>query len=108
MATNVPVRYGPGRDATDLDVVVHSPDENLVVVLEVKWHLAVDGTYESRLVEKEARKKRDTGEKRRAEIRSGATKVRWPTNWSGADGCELRWFVITTMCSPRTTMSVAT
>ena len=95
VTTNVPVSYGRGRDATDLDVVVHSPQENLLVVLEVKWHLAVDGTYESRQVENEARKKRESRERRRAEIRSGATSVRWPSNWNVTDGCELRWFVIT-------------
>lgn len=93
--TNVPVRYGRHLDATDLDVVVHSPRENLLVVLEVKWHLAVDGTYESRQVEDEARKKRDTRERRRAEMRSGAANARWPTNWDVADGCDQRWFVIT-------------
>ena len=73
VAMNVPVRYRQGWDATDLDVVVHSPHEHLLVVLEVKWRLPVDGTYESRHAENDARHKRDARERHRAEIRSRVT-----------------------------------
>ena len=33
--TNIRVQYKKGRDATDLDVVVYSPRENLLVVREL-------------------------------------------------------------------------
>ena len=95
VATNIRVQYKKGRDATDLDVVVYSPRENLLVVLEVKWHLAVDGSYETLMIESAAREKQMRLEKRRNEVLSGAATVRWPRNWNLADGYDTRWFVIT-------------
>ena len=95
VATNIPVKYGRKQDATDLDVVVYSPRENLLVILEVKWHLQSDGTFEARMHDNEARKKQAKLEKRRAEIRTGTVTVRWPNSWKVADSVQKRWFVIT-------------
>ena len=58
-------------DTTDLDVMVYSPRENLLVAIEVKWHIQTDGTYEARAHEKEARKRQSRLVKRRDAIRSG-------------------------------------
>ena len=52
----IPVKQGK-QDATDLDVVVYSPRENLLAILEVKWQLGCDGTYEAIMHEGEVRKK---------------------------------------------------
>ena len=91
---NIPVKHGK-QDATDLDVVVYSPRENLLAILEVKWHLQSDGTYEALMHEGEARKKRVKMEKIRAAIRVGTATPQWPSHWNIPDGTEQRWFVIT-------------
>ena len=94
VATNIPVKLGK-QDSTDLDVVVYSPQENLLVVIEVKWHIQTDGTYEARAHEKEARKRQSRLVKRRAAIRSGTETAQWPPDWNIPNNAERRWFVVT-------------
>ena len=94
VATNIPVKLGK-QDSTDLDVVVYSPRENLLVVIEVKWHIQTDGTYEARAHEKEARKRQSRLVKRRAAIRSGTETAQWPPDWNIPNNAERRWFVVT-------------
>jgi len=95
VSTNIPVKRGRKRDATDLDVVVYSPRENLLVILEVKWHLQSDGTYEARMHEREARERQDRLAKRRSAIRAGTETVQWPSGWNMPNNVGNRWFVIT-------------
>lgn len=94
--TNIRAILKKGRDASDLDVVVYSPRENLLVVLEVKWHIAVDGAYESRTTEESVLAKQARLKKLSRAVQSNATKVVWPDMWPDVpDTTEWRWFVLT-------------
>ena len=95
-ATNVGVARRKGHDASDLDVVVYSPRENLLVVLEIKWHIGVDGTYEEIAIEQSAVDKRDRLRSLRGSVQAGTTTVGWPHTWPPApDSTQWRWFVLT-------------
>lgn len=99
IAIQIPVKRGK-QDATDLDIVVFSPRENLLVIIEVKWHLAYDGIYEAIMHEEEARKKRVKMERRREEIRSGDATPEWPSHWNLPNSIKQRWFVLTNDAFP--------
>ena len=95
-AANVTVTRRKGHDASDLDVVVYSPRENLLVVLEIKWHIGVDGTYEEIAIEQSAVDKRDRLRSLRQSVQAGTTTVSWPETWPPVpDDTEWRWFVLT-------------
>lgn len=95
-AANVGVARRKGHDASDLDVVAYSPQENLVVVLELKWHIGVDGTYEETAIEQAAVDKRDRLRSVRALVQSGAATVDWPHSWPPVPKkTQWRWFVLT-------------
>ena len=87
--------YGP-KDPPDLDVVVYSPGK-LLLVMEVKWHIAVSNTFEAVRKEDEARRGRCRLDKLRHKIACGKTTVKWPELWDedDANSCEWRWFVLT-------------
>ena len=94
--TNLKVTKKKGYDTTDLDVVVYSPQENLVVVLQVKWHIAIDGTHESRKTIETALEKRSQLEHHRQEVYSRSSRVIWPEAWPHrTDATEWHWFVLT-------------
>ena len=65
------------------------------MVLEVKWHIQTDGTYEARKHEKEARKRQARLVKRRFAIRSGTETAQWPPDWNIPSDVTQRWFVVT-------------
>ena len=98
IAKNVLVHRGnpPAQPATDLDVVVYSPGE-LLVVIEVKWHIMVDSQYEALYQQGRARKGRQDLEARRDQIDAETVRVQWPPEWGNvdADRCERKWFVVT-------------
>ena len=77
-------------------MVAYSPQENLLVVLEVKWHLGVDGTYEEIAIEQAALGKHDRLKSLRHSVEAGAVTVSWPDTWPPVpDDTEWRWFVLT-------------
>ena len=85
-----------GQTASDLDVVAYSPQENLLVVLEIKWHLGVDGIYEEIAIEQEALDKRNRLESLRHAVEAGTVAVSWPDTWPPVpDDTDWRWFVLT-------------
>ena len=95
-AATVDATRRKGQTASDLDVVAYSPQENLLVVLEVKWHIWVDGTYEELAIEQEALDKHDSLKSLRHSVESGAVTVSWPDTWPPVpDDTEWRWFVLT-------------
>ena len=95
-AANVTVTRRKGQRASDLDVVVYSPRENLLVVLEIKWHIGVDGTYEETAIEQSAVEKRDRLRLLRESVQAGTTTVGRPHTWPPVpDSTQWRWFVLT-------------
>ena len=93
---NVWVYRGKTRSEkeTDLDVVVYVPGE-LLVIMEVKWHIMVNSQYEA--IEKQdiAKRGRRKLEGLRKKIDAGSVWVDWPLEWDvDADRCEWRWFVL--------------
>ena len=93
---NVGVARRKGHDASDLDVVAYSPRENLLVVLEIKWHIGVDGTYEEIAIEQAAVDKRERLRLLRESVQAGAATVGWPHTWPPVpDSTQWRWFVLT-------------
>ena len=95
-AATVEATRRKGQTASDLDVVAYSPEENLLVVLEVKWHIGVDGTYEEIAIEQAALDKRNRLKSLRYAIEAGAVTVYWPDTWPPVpDDTEWRWFVLT-------------
>ena len=95
-AATVEATRRKGQTASDLDVVAYSPEENLLVVLEVKWHIGVDGTYEEIAIEQAALDKRNRLKSLRYAVEAGAVTVSWPDTWPPVpDDTEWRWFVLT-------------
>ena len=93
---NLKVTRKKGYDFTDLDVVVYSPKENLVVVLQVKWHIGIDGTYDSRRATEDALGKQSQLGHHRHEVESRTSRVSWPEAWPHvSDSTEWHWFVLT-------------
>lgn len=94
--TNLKVMKRKGHDVTDLDVVVYSPQENLVVVLQVKWRIGIDGTHESRMATVDALERLSQLENHRREVHSRTSRVIWPETWPHLyDATEWHWFVLT-------------
>lgn len=100
-ATRVNVRGGKGQDVSDLDVVVYSPHQNLLVVLEVKWHIGVDGAYEARTAERTTREKHARLDHVREEINQRTVKVAWPDSWPTVPAdTKWRWYLLTNNVLP--------
>ncbi len=98
IAKNVLVYRGNTRaePATDLDVVVYVPGE-LLVVIQVKWHVMVNSQYEAYYQQERARRGRQDLETLRDQMDAGTVQVQWPPEWGkvDADRCERKWFVLT-------------
>ena len=98
IGTNIPVFKGTTgtREHTDLDVVAYVPGE-LLVIVQVKWHIMVSNQHESLYQRNRARKGRRDLEKLRQEMRAGNSRAQWPPAWGNvdADRCERKWFVLT-------------
>ena len=94
VATNV-LTYMGRRQCPDLDVVVYAHGEVLIVI-QVRWHILVNNQHEALLQQKNARKDRQDLEALRDKINAGTVQVRWPSEWDNvdADRCERRWFVL--------------
>ena len=102
--TNLKVTKKKGHDTTDLDVVVYSPQENLVVILQVKWRIAIDGTHESKKATEDALERRSQLENHRHEVQSRTSRVIWPEAWPHpSDATEWHWFVLTNDLLPAQT-----
>ena len=80
----------------DADVVVYSPGR-LLVVLEVKWHIPVNNTFEELQKERDARHGQCQMEKLREAIHRGEVHIEWPESWPAVDidPREWKWFVVT-------------
>ena len=98
IANKVLVHKGNTRaiTVTDLDVVVYVPGE-LLVVIQVKWHIMVNSQYEALYQQNRARKGRRDLETLREQMDAGDVQVQWPPEWGDvdADRCKRRWFVLT-------------
>ncbi len=83
------------RQCPDLDVVVYSPGE-VLIVMQVRWHIMVNNQHEALLQQRNARKDRQDLETLRDKINAGGVHVQWPSEWGNvdADRCERRWFVL--------------
>jgi hypothetical protein len=95
VTTRVKAKRSDGSPAGDLDVVVCDPRDRLLVVFEIKWHLAADGNAEVYRMERAATEKRTQVRRLRGEIESGTTRLEWPTGWPDTSGFAWRWFVLT-------------
>ena len=92
--TNV-LTYKGRRQWPDLDVVVYVPGDMLVMI-QVKWHIMINNQHEALTQQEHARKDRLDLEDLREEIKAGRVQVQWPSDWGDvdADRCERRWFVL--------------
>lgn len=93
-----------GQGDPDLDVVVYSPGQ-LLVVIEVKWHIPVGSTFEALQKEGDARRGRLKLAGWREKISREEVSVKWPGSWPDPerideDPCERRWFVVTHDTTP--------
>lgn len=95
VTTRVKAKRADGSPAGDLDVVVCDPRERLLVVFEIKWHLAADGNAEVYRLERAAIEKRAQVLRLRGEIESGTASLDWPGGWPDVSGFAWRWFVLT-------------
>ena len=98
IATNIPVHRGTTGtgEETDLDVVAYVPGE-LLVIVQVKWHIMVNSQYESLYQQDRARKGRRDLEILRKRMGAGVVRAQWPPAWGNvdADKCERKWYVLT-------------
>lgn len=95
IATNIPVLRGT-REETDLDVVAYVPGE-LLVIVQVKWHIMVNNQHESLYQQDRARKGHRDLERLRKEMGARNSRAQWPPTWGDvdADRCDRKWYVLT-------------
>lgn len=107
IATNV-IPYVGRRQCPDLDVVVYAPGEVLVVI-QVRWHIMISNQHEALCQQKNARRDRQDLETLRDKINAGTVQVRWPSEGGKVDAnrCERRWFVLNTTRCPCMTSVIA-
>lgn len=93
-AEGLRVMRSKANQAGELDVVVCSPREQCLAVLEVKWKLAVDGTDEAYKSEQDTARGQEQLTRLKNEITSGNAKVFWPADWPDISNFEWKWFVL--------------
>ena len=93
-AEGLRVMRSKASQAGELDVVVCSPEDQCLVILEVKWKLAVDGTDEAYKSEQDTARGRTQLIRLRNEIASGNATVEWPSDWPDVSSFEWKWFVL--------------
>jgi hypothetical protein len=104
--SRVKLRRKNGESAGDLDVVLCDPETATLVILEIKWHLPVDGNREVNRVEQDAIAKREQVVRVRGEMARGDAIPNWPADWPDVSNYRKRWFVLTRNVLPMRSVSV--
>lgn len=101
LATNVAL-VSEGRKVGDLDVVVLDSARRLMVVFEVTWQLAPDGSAEIGKAVGKAIAKRKQVARNRSQVESGSAHARVPADWPDFSDYTKRWFIVTRDVLPLT------